>query len=190
MTPLSGTSAGTCDIPLTSVRDRSYAIAGFRHICIRLMETVAGWTPTTREMEVKLLFGRQIWDYAQMADALGKRVFEMRQPLHFTRAPVAEYDQLLNDLAAMTATADRVTALGAIQAGLENRLNAYQGRVDPILDQPSTVIVASMVRELARQRQDGEALARALGLVATDLVDDLRAREQAVMFLIPESELA
>jgi hypothetical protein len=176
--------------PLSSVSERAHVIATFRHICVRLMETVARWTPSTPEMEVKLLFGRQIWDFAQMADALGKRVFEMRQPLHFTCAPVQACDDLLDDIAALDGTADRLDALGVLQSGFSTRLTRYQSRVDPVLDQPSTVILAAMVRELARQRQDGEALRRSIGLAAGSLADTLRERESSVVFLRPGSELA
>ena len=35
------------------------AVATFRFVAVRLMETAAAWTPTTPEMEVKLLLGKQ-----------------------------------------------------------------------------------------------------------------------------------
>ena len=38
-----------------------------------MMETTARWTPITPEMEAKVMMGRHIWEFAQMADALGKR---------------------------------------------------------------------------------------------------------------------
>ena len=56
-----------------SVTDIGRAIATFRFVSVQLMETVAAWTPTTPEMEVKVLLGRHIWDFAQQADALGNR---------------------------------------------------------------------------------------------------------------------
>jgi len=65
---------------ITSVVERCNTIATFRRISIWLMETTARWTPITAEMEVKVTLGRHIWEYAQMADALGKRTFELRQP--------------------------------------------------------------------------------------------------------------
>ena len=45
-----------------SVRERGETIATLRHIHVRAMEILAGWTPTTPEMEVKLMFGGHIWD--------------------------------------------------------------------------------------------------------------------------------
>ena len=56
-----------------SVALRAQRIATFRFVEVRLMEIAAAWTPTTPEMEVKVLLGRHIWDFAQHADALGKR---------------------------------------------------------------------------------------------------------------------
>ncbi|KPK05001.1 MAG: hypothetical protein AMS20_07585, partial [Gemmatimonas sp. SG8_28] len=56
-----------------SVRERADWIATFRFISVNLMETLARWVPNTPEMEVKLLFGRHLWEFAQHADAFGKR---------------------------------------------------------------------------------------------------------------------
>ena len=69
---------------ITTVVERCNTIATFRRVSIWLMETTARWTPITPEMEVKVTLGRHIWEYAQMADALGKRTFELRQPEHYT----------------------------------------------------------------------------------------------------------
>ena len=55
---------------MTSVTERCRAIATFRHISVRLMEALARWTPTTPEMEAKVMFGRHIWIFAQHADRL------------------------------------------------------------------------------------------------------------------------
>ena len=66
-----------------SVQDRAEYVATFRFIQVFLMETLARWVPQTPEMEVKVLFGRHIWDLAQQADGLGKRGYELRAPLAF-----------------------------------------------------------------------------------------------------------
>jgi hypothetical protein len=55
------------------------------------METLAQWTPTSPEMEVKLMLGEHIWDAAQNADALGKRTRELRLPLQHSLRPVDAY---------------------------------------------------------------------------------------------------
>src|ERR1700752_2445869 len=94
-----------------TVNDRARAIATLRFVEVPLMEITAGWTPTTPEMEVKVLFGRHIWDFAQHADLLGKRTFELRQPAQHSMAPVDSYSELLRTLASETSTAGRLSAL-------------------------------------------------------------------------------
>ena len=144
-----------------SVNDRAYAIATFRFISVRLMEIVARWTPTTPEMEVKILFGRHIWDFAQHADTLGKRTFELRQPEQFSRQPVDSYLALLNEVAELRSTAERLGALyDGLLPALEQRYRDYVAAADPILDEPSILIIDRIVDDMQRMRSDAAALRR------------------------------
>ena len=91
--------------------------ATFRFIEVKLMELVATWTPSTPEMEAKVMFGRHIWDFAQMADWLGKRTFELRQPEHYTLRPVDSYDALLQDASKAESTSDRRSLISRAVSG-------------------------------------------------------------------------
>jgi hypothetical protein len=151
-----------------SVNDRCRTIATFRHISIKLMETVAGWTPTTPEMEAKVMFGRHIWDYAQMADWLGKRTLELRRHEHYTLRPVEAYDALLHQAAAVEGTGSRISALyNGLVPGLVARYRRYRAATDPILDEPSVVIIDRIVGDLERHRSE-----------VTDLLRDLKLKPQ------------
>jgi hypothetical protein len=165
---------------ITSVSDRCRAIATFRYISVKLMETAARWTPITPEMEAKVMFGRHIWDFAQMADWLGKRTFELRQPEHYTLPPVDEYQALLQDAVKAQSTSDRIATLyDGILPGLIKRYQDYVAATDPILDEPSVVIIRRIVTELERQRVEAAALQRELKLGATAGAA-IAAREQAI----------
>jgi hypothetical protein len=164
----------------TTVNDRARAIATFRYISVRLMETSARWTPTTPEMEAKVMLGRHIWDFAQMADSLGKRTLELRQPEHYTLRPVDAYDTLLEEAFAARSTGDRIAALyDGVLPGLIERYRRYLAATDPILDEPSIVIIERTVRELERQRVEAEALKRELGL-ETVASTRIAMRERAI----------
>src|SRR5215470_16398689 len=118
---------------INTVSERCRYIATFRHISVWLMETTARWTPLTPEMEVKVFFGRHIWEYAQMADALGKRTFEMRQPEHYTIPAADAYEALLKDIAKTESTADRVAVIyDGLLPGLIERYRGYLKATDPI----------------------------------------------------------
>ena len=149
-----------------TVNDRARAVATFRFIEVSLMELVATWTPITPEMEAKVMFGRHIWDFAQHADALGKRTFELRQKEHYTLPADAAYVALLNRVASMTGTAERISALyEAVLPGLARRYESYISATDSILDEPTIVIMQRIVVDLRRQSAQAHTLLQELGTV-------------------------
>ncbi len=163
-----------------NVREKADAIGTFRFIEVRLMETAAFWTPLTPEMEVKVLFGRHIWNFAQHADWLGKRTFELRQPEHYTRTPAGDYLALLNNLKEALTTADRLGLLyDVVMPGLIRRYQAYLEATDHLLDEPSVVIIERILRELERQRQEANQLRGAIGVTMTK-IDAFAGRESAI----------
>ena len=148
-----------------SVAERANAVATFRFIEVRLMETIARWTPTTPEMELKILFGRHIWDFAQHADALGKRVFELRQPEQHSRRPSEPYVALLDEVAAIQNTDERLAAVyDVLLPGLERHYRDYVANCDQILDEPTVVILNRILGDLQRQRQEANAARREGGI--------------------------
>jgi hypothetical protein len=150
---------------ILGVQERARRIGTFRSLEVRLMETVAAWTPTTPEMEAKVMFGRHIWDFAQHADALGKRMFELRQPVQHSVPPSVAYAALLDELLAVDDTAGRLTALyDVLLPGVQRRYEAYVAQVDPVVDAPSLVIVERILLDLRRQRADAAQLRLELGL--------------------------
>lgn len=172
-----------------SVAARARAIATFRHVSVWLMETTARWTPLTAEMEAKVLLGRHIWDFAQMADALGKRTFELRQPEHWTLPPSPGYAALLADIAAIRgAPACVATLYDGFLPGWAARCREYVAGTDPILDEPSTVILERIVRDLERQCREATALQRELGWPAG--ADAIAARERGLALLAAEAVAA
>lgn len=166
-------------MPMT-VNERARTVATFRHIEVRLMETIAAWTPTTPEMEVKVLFGRHIWDFAQHADALGKRTFELRQPMHYTLPPENAYADLLQSVASVRSTAERLAAMyDVVLPGLTRRYEAYVAGTDPILDEPTTIIMERIVRDLKRQIDQAKEIAAEIGVLAAD-VGPLTHQERSI----------
>jgi hypothetical protein len=169
-----------------TVADRGRAIATFRFVEVRLMEIAALWTPTTPEMEAKVMFGRHIWDFAQSADALGKRTFELRLPLQHSRVPVDAYTKLLDDLAATRGTAERLSALyDGLLPGLCDRLRSYVSETDGLLDAPSVVAIERILQTHGRQREDVARLRTELDLQASaGAGEPVRARESSISTMV------
>jgi hypothetical protein len=150
---------------ITKVSERGRSIATYRYICVWMMETIARWTPITPEMEAKVMMGRHIWEYAQMADALGKRTFELRLPEQHSIAPVAAYDAFLKDVVKTSSTADKIAVFyEGVVPGIIDRFKAYIAATDEILDEPSIVALQRAIVDLERQRIDAAQLQRELKL--------------------------
>jgi hypothetical protein len=152
------------------LREKAEYLATFRWLEVFLMETLAGWVPTTPEMEVKVLMGRHIWDAAQHADALGKRTFELRAPLHYTLAPLPQYFGVMQELAAVEDTPSRVQAIyDVILPGLTARYQCYLRNSDSLLDEPSFRIIEGIVQDYARMLDECEGVRAELrGILAFD----------------------
>ncbi|MEA2569318.1 MAG: hypothetical protein QOI24_1319 [Acidobacteriota bacterium] len=162
-----------------TVNDRVRMIATFRYIEVRLMEISAAWTPTTPEMEVKVLFGRHIFDFAQHADWLGKRTFELRKPEHYTVKPIGSYGAVIEQMGSEEETANRLSALyDVFLPALENRYRAYVAATDRLLDEPSVVIIERILTDLARMQADARRLREHLSLQPIAL-GDLASSERA-----------
>ena len=170
-----------------SVAERGRRIATFRFVAVRLMETAAAWTPTTPEMEVKVLLGRHIWDFAQHADALGRRTFELRLPAQHSLPPGEAYLGVLDEVRGLSGTGERLAALyDVVLPGLQRRLADYAREADPIVDEPSLLIVERIRADITRQRADASRVRDELGVPAQTL-PPLRAREEAAAVLAAEA---
>lgn len=169
---------------MKTVSERAVTIATFRAVAVRLMEITAAWTPTTPEMEVKVLFGRHIWDFARHADGLGKRTFELRLPEQTSRPPAEGYGQLLDDVARIAETSGRLSALyDGVLPGLVRRYESYLQEIDPILDGPTVTVIEPILQDLARQRREADEVRHRLGVASTD-VADLRRRDEAISTVV------
>jgi hypothetical protein len=146
--------------PLTfTVRARADAIATFRFIAVALMETLARWVPTTPELEVKVLFGRHLWDLAQHADAFGRRTAELRLAPQASRDPTPAFRTVLNALGLTQDTTARVGGFYDDAVPLVDALyREYLTRTDHLLDEPSVRILERAIGDLARLRRDRDAM--------------------------------
>ena len=139
------------------LREKAEHLATFRWLEVFLMEALARWVPTTPEMEVKVLMGRHIWDAAQHADALGKRTFELRAPLHYTLAPLPPHLSTVNELASVEDTTGRLQAVyDVILPGLAARYQQYLRNSDSLLDEPSFRVVEGILNDYARMGKECE----------------------------------
>ncbi|MBI1787417.1 MAG: hypothetical protein HYR60_07690 [Acidobacteria bacterium] len=174
-----------------TIREKAEYVGTFRGVRVYLMEMLARWVPTTPELEVKVLFGRHIWDLAQHADALGKRAFEIRAPLHYTLRPSEEYQRLLEEISGCQGTAERIHGFySVILPGLEKRHGDYLAHTDSLQDEPTVRILDRIQLDDARMRRESQALLAEIPLRLADpeWPGRLAAQDSAVtQFVVPGS---
>ncbi len=144
-----------------SVRERADSIATFRFTCVHLMETLADWTPSTPELEVKILFGTHLWDLAQHADTFGQRTHELRLALQTSRTPHSDFLGLLERIRSIEATGGRLRAIYDVALpALRQRYVEYLEKTDRLLDEPSVRILERALWDLDRLERDRQRLAK------------------------------
>lgn len=170
-----------------NVKDRSEALGVFRWISITAMETLARWIPTTPEMEVKVLFGRHVWDFAQHADGFGKRAFELRAPLHYMLPPVVVYQEWVGVIAASQSTGQRVAALYDVWCpAIVARYRDYIQHTDELMDEPTVRLIERFMADLTRMAQERTRLTKVLVSMPAEFnADTYLAQEAAIASLRP-----
>jgi hypothetical protein len=122
---------------------------------VYLMETLARWIPTTPELEAKVFFGRHVWDFAQHADALGRRTGELRSPLQWSLQPAEGYLRVLETMAGATGTLERLTGFyDALLPDIEARYGQYLAETDALNDEPTVRILERILFDFARLQAD------------------------------------
>lgn len=180
---------------ILSVKERGQFVATMRHINVWLMETMAGWVPSTPEMEVKLQFGEHLWDAAQNADALGKRTAELRMPLHHSLPPADEYADFLNTVSAIEPTQQRLAAIyDVVLPGLSTHYRRFLEKTDSLADAPTVRILDRQLNDIDRMLQSNRDMCTELpDLFLSDQawIDALRKQEarcEPVACLVAETE--
>lgn len=129
------------------------------------MRMLAQWVPTTPQMEVKILFGRHVWDCARHADALGKRAFELRAPLHYTLPGSAAFGRFLDEVAGLGSAADRVAGFyEVVRPVVSGHYRGYIGLTDSLMDEPTVRILQDALDDFERMDTERGRLIGALPL--------------------------
>lgn len=175
-----------------TVKERGQHVATFRFVEVRLMDMLAGWVPSTPEMEAKLLFGAHVWDTAQAADALGKRTYELRLPPHHSLAPTAAYLPVLDTLAAASGASRRLAAFyDVLLPGLVSRYRCYLAQTDALMDAPTVRIIERILDTDARMIREANELRSqtpGLRLDAPEWLREMVALEGAVAEVVAKDD--
>ena len=143
---------GRYDVEATARRVRN-----FRYAEEWLMMIMAGWVATIPELPVKTGLGKIIWESAQAADALGKRLPELRcgrKAVATSESSNAEFAALINEISTPDRPDQTIEKIaGAFDVLKPHLIDAYEKHIretDQIADAPTIEIFEDIVRKARR----------------------------------------
>jgi hypothetical protein len=132
-------------------------VRNFRYAEEWAMMTMGGWIATIPEVPVKTGLGKIIWETAQAADALGKRLPELRAGRNLNVASEAAnqgFADFIQAVAAPGEPEETIEKLAGMFAVLKpHLLEAYEDNVlhtDPITDAPTIELLEDIARKTRR----------------------------------------
>lgn len=134
-----------------SVRQSAGYIMNYRYAEERMMRMMAGWIALTPELPVKLEMARQVYEDALHADALGKRLSELRSQAQVSRPANDAFVVFMNAIEDKEEWEDTVERLVGIYRVLKPHLiahySAHVAAANPVYEPPTLRILSRMVDE-------------------------------------------
>lgn len=161
--------AGVCTYeeaaePGLSVEESVRRLRRFHWVEKRLKEMLVGRIPGTPEWEVKGALSLHQWLDAEHAQVLQDRIQQMRSPPPSTdRAPSAEFDAYLDEVAAAVDTVELLVGIYRVtKPALIGAYRAYRRAANPISDHPTRRLLRFSLQEEEEAVEWGEEALEAL----------------------------
>jgi hypothetical protein len=150
----------------TSVEESARLIRHYRYAVERMMRVLGGWIALTPEISAKLLMGHHVWDNAQHADALGRRLPELRAQAHVSEPASPAFAQFLDAIEEAQEPEQTVERLVGVYQVLKPHLlasyAAHLERVNQVYEPPTHRILSRCAEDERRHIGAGLAVLRHL----------------------------
>lgn len=162
-----------------SVRQSARYIMNYRYAEERMMRMMAGWIALTPQLPVKLEMARQVYEDALHADALGKRLGELRSQAQVSRAPNEAFTGLMDEIENKEQWEDTVERLVGIYRVMKPHLvahySAHVAAANPVYEPPTLRILSHLMDDEKRHIERGSVL-------LNDLLDSAGAHRRAAQW--------
>lgn len=130
------------------VKEGAGRLAKYRYLEIQIVELMGGWVESIPEAEVKVSFGRQMYQDIVHADVIGKRLPELkaRQERYHATAPSDGFVAMLEKIWHQKSTVHRLIALyRVLKPGLVGALTEHLSFIALPEDEPTERILRSII---------------------------------------------
>jgi hypothetical protein len=150
----------------SSADESARLIRNYRYAVERMMRILGGWIALTPELSAKLLLGRHVWDSAQHADVLGKRLPELRAQAQMSEPPNAAFVAFMNAIEEPERPDQTVERLAGVYRVLKPHLIAsyedHLRRINTVYEPPTEKILVRLIEEERRHVAAGSTILRHL----------------------------
>jgi hypothetical protein len=159
-----------------SVRQSARYVMNYRYAEERMMRMMAGWIALTPQLPVKLEMARQVYECALHADALGKRLGELRSQAQVSRPANNAFVGFMNEIEDKEEWADTIERLVGIHRVLKPHLivhySAHAAAANPIYEPPTLRILTHLMEDEKRHVERGL-------VVLSDVLDSAEGHRRA-----------
>ena len=142
-----------------SVRESARYVMNYRYAEERMMRMMAGWIALTPQLPVKLEFARQVYECALHADALGKRLGELRSQAQVSRPAneaVVGFFNEIEDKEEWEQTIERLVGIHRVlKPHLITHYSAQVAAANPIYEPPTLRILVHLLDDEKRHVERG-----------------------------------
>jgi hypothetical protein len=141
-------------------------IRNYRYAVERMMRVLGGWIALTPEVSAKLVMGRHVWDNAQHADALGRRLPELRAQAQVSEPANSGFVACLDAIEEAEQPGQTVERLVGVYGVLKPHLVAtyedHMRRANEVYEPPTRRILARCAEDERQHIAAGTAVLRHL----------------------------
>lgn len=149
-----------------SADESARLIRNYRYAVERMMRILGGWIALTPELPAKLLMGRHVWDNAQHADALGRRLPELRAQAQVSEPANQAFVTFMDALEGAEGPAQTVERVVGVYRVLKPHLLAsyeeHLGRANEVYEPPTRRLLARCAEDERRHIAAGLVVLRHL----------------------------
>ena len=153
-----------------SADESARLIRHYRYAVERMMRILGGWIALTPELSAKLLMGRHVWDNAQHADALGKRLPELRSLAQVSEPASPAFAAFMNAIEEPERPGQTIERLVGVYRVLKPHLLAsYEDelrRVNAVYEPPTERILQRLAEDERRHIAAGATIIAHLAATA------------------------
>ena len=146
------------------VAEEARLLAGYRAVLVASLRAVCGWMPQMAEHEVKMACGRHMYDDARHADALTRRMAELRLPLDDAPPVPPPLRRLLDELVYAEDTPSFLAGIyRVVKPALLAAVTDHLAASDPVADVPTRLVLEPVVASLHEHLRWGQTAVEELG---------------------------